>query len=256
MQNEGGSDILFGRGPVSELLHSEQPVECLFLQKGYSGGTLGKLVFLAREKGVPIKQVDARKLDELCGKENHQGVAALVGAAHYCDVEDIFARAGDAPPLIVLADKIEDPRNLGAIIRTAEAVGAHGLIIPKRRSAGLSGIVSKASAGASAYLPVARVPGLPATIDQLKKRGIWVFGADVAGRPYDKTDFSGPAALVLGGEGNGLSRLVREKCDHLVSLPMRGKITSLNVSVAAGILLYEMARQATLSAADKSLQPL
>jgi len=245
MQNKVDSDILFGRGPVGELLRSEQPVECLYLQKGQPAGTLGKLVFLAREKGIPIKQVDARKLDELSGRENHQGVAALVGAAHYCEIEDIFERAGEAPPLIVLADKIEDPRNLGAIIRTAEAVGAHGLIIPKRRSAGLSGIVSKASAGASSHLAVARVPGLPGAIDQLKERGVWVYGADVAGQPYDKTDFSGPAALVLGGEGSGLSRLVREKCDHLVSLPMRGKITSLNVSVAAGVLLYEMVRQAT-----------
>ena len=244
MQNEGSSDIIFGRGPVSELLHSEQPVECIYMQKGSFGGTLGKLIFLAREKGVPIKHVDSRKLDELCNQETHQGVAALVGAAHYCDIEDIFERAGDAPPLIVLGDKIEDPRNLGAIIRTAEAAGAHGLIIPKRRSAGLSGIVSKASAGASAYLPVARVSGLPATIETLKKRGVWIYGADVAGQPYDKTDFSGPVALVLGGEGSGLSRLVREKCDHLVSLPMHGKITSLNVSVAAGIILYEIARQA------------
>jgi len=243
MQNRSDSDIIFGRGPVGELLRSERPVECLYLQKGPPGGTLGKLVFLAREKGIPIKQVDTRKLDELTGRENHQGVAALVGAAHYCEVEDIFARAGNTPPLIVLADKIEDPRNLGAIIRTAEAVGAHGLIIPKRRSAGLSGVVSKASAGATAYLPVARVPGLPATIDLLKERGVWVYGADACGQPYDKTDFSGPAALVLGGEGSGLSRLVREKCDHLVSLPMYGKITSLNVSVAAGVLLYEMARQ-------------
>ena len=243
MQNMADSDIIFGRGPVGELLRSDQPVECLYIQKGLPSGTLGKLVFLARENAVPIKQVDARKLDELTGRENHQGVAALVGAAHYCEVEDIFARAGEAPPLIVLGDKIEDPRNLGAIIRTAEAVGAHGLIIPKRRSAGLSGIVSKASAGATAHLAVARVPGLPATIDQLKERGIWVYGADVSGQPYDKTDFSGPAALVLGGEGSGLSRLVKEKCDHLVSLPMFGKIGSLNVSVAAGVLLYEMVRQ-------------
>ena len=243
MENRADSDIIFGRGPVEELLRNERPVEFLYLQKGQPSGRLGKLVFLAREKGLPIKQVDARKLDELSGGENHQGVAALVGAAHYCEIEDIFARAGEAPPLIVLADKIEDPRNLGAIIRTAEAVGAHGLIIPKRRSAGLSGVVSKASAGASSHLAVARVPGLPAAIDSLKERGVWVYGADVSGCPYDKMDFSGPVALVLGGEGSGLGRLVREKCDHLVSLPMYGRITSLNVSVAAGVLLYEMVRQ-------------
>ena len=243
MQNQNENEILYGRGPVRELLRAGRQVECLLLQNDAGGAPLGGLIALAKERGVPIKNVSARKLDELSDGKNHQGVAAIVPAASYAELEDIFARAGDEPLLVVIADKIEDPHNLGAIIRTAEAAGAHGLIIPKRRSAGLSATVAKTSAGAAEHLLVARVGNLPTVIDQLKKRGIWIFGADMAGTPYDKADFSGAAALVLGSEGDGLSRLVREKCDVLVSLPMRGKMNSLNVSVAGGILLYEMARQ-------------
>jgi len=242
MQNQGDGDILYGRGPVRELLRAGRQAECLMVQSGGGGASVGELIALAKQQGIPIKQVSSHKLDELSGEKNHQGVAALIPAARYAEVEDIFARAGDNPPFIVIADKIEDPHNLGAIIRTAEAAGAHGLIIPKRRSAGLSGVVAKTSAGATEHLLVARVGNLPTTIDDLKKRGVWIWGADMSGTPYDQTDTSGPAALVLGSEGDGLSRLVREKCDGLISLPMRGKMGSLNVSVAAGILLYEMAR--------------
>ena len=242
-QNQSESDILYGRGPVRELLRAGRQAECLMLQSGANSAPVGELIALAKGQGIPIKQVSAHKLDELSGGKNHQGVAALIPAASYAEVEDIFARAGDTPPFIVIADKIEDPHNLGAIIRTAEAAGAHGLIIPKRRSAGLNATVAKTSAGAAEHLLVARVGNLPTAIDDLKKRGVWIYGADMSGTPYDKTDISGPAALVLGSEGDGLSRLVREKCDVLISLPMRGKIGSLNVSVAAGILLYEMARR-------------
>ena len=247
MEKHGASEVLYGRGPVRELLRTQRQVECLWVQKSLEGASLGGLIVLAKDRGIPVKEADARKLEELCAGGNHQGVAALTPAADYAELEDIFARAGDAPPLLIIADKVEDPHNLGAIIRVAEAAGAHGLIIPKRRSAGLSQTVAKTSAGAALHLPVVRVANIPTVIEELKKRGVWVFGADMAGAPYDKTDFGGPAALVVGSEGEGLGRLVKEKCDLLVSLPMRGRVESLNVSVAAGILLYEMARQREIS---------
>ena len=249
MQINDQSGMVYGRGPVRELLRSGRQIESLVLQKGLDSGPVGGLIALAKEQGVPIKQMDARKLEELCEGGNHQGVAAFTSAARYVGVEDILERAQQlgVPPFIIIADKIEDPHNLGAIIRTAEAAGAHGLILPKRHSAGLGGTVAKTSAGAAMHLPVARVSNIPTAIDDLKKRGVWVYGADMGGQIYDKTDFSGPAALVVGSEGNGLSRLVREKCDILVSLPMYGKMDSLNVSVASGILLYEMARQRQLT---------
>jgi len=243
MQNREERETLYGRGPVRELLRAERCVECLLLQDGVRHTSLGEIVALAKEQGVPVKYVSAKRLDELSSGKNHQGVAVLVAAAQYAQLEEIFGRAGEDPVFIVIADKIEDPHNLGAIIRTAEAAGAHGLIIPKRQSAGLGPAVAKTSAGAIEHLLVARVANLPTTIDLLKKRGVWIYGADMDAKPYDQTDFSGPVALVLGSEGSGLSRLVREKCDFLVSLPMRGKMTSLNVSVAAGVLLYEAARQ-------------
>jgi len=246
VDKQGGNEIVYGRVPVRELLRSARQVDCIWTQKGLEGASLGGLIALAKERGVPAKEADAKKLEDISGGANHQGVAALIPAADYAELEDIFVRAGESPPLIVIADKVEDPHNLGAIIRVAEAAGAHGLIIPKRRSAGLSYTVAKTSAGAAMHLPVVRVSNLPAVMEDLKKRGVWLYGADMAGSPYDKTSFTGPAALVVGSEGEGLSRLVREKCDMLVSLPMRGKVESLNVSVAAGILLYEMARQRTV----------
>jgi len=242
MPNNENTDLVYGRGPVRELLRGERQVECLLLQKGLEGGVPAQLAAMAKNKGLPVKQIDAQGLDKLCGGANHQGVAAQVSAMRYAELDDIFRRAGDEPVLLVVADEIEDPHNLGAIIRTAEAAGAHGLIIPKRRSAGLSQTVVKTSAGATEPLPVARVPNLPTVIEDIKVRGVWVYGADAKGKNYQEVDFSGPAALVLGSEGRGLGRLVRERCDDLVSLPMHGKMTSLNVSVAAGILLYEIAR--------------
>ncbi len=244
MTSLSNSDMIYGRGPVRELLRSDRQTEYLLVQKGLEG-SLGQLIALAKQKGIPVKETDARKLDELSGGGNHQGVAAQVSAARYCELEDLLNRAGDEPPFLVIADEIEDPHNLGAIIRTAEAAGAHGLIVPKRRSAGLSQTVAKTSAGAVEHLPVARVANLPATIQLLKERGIWIYGAHMEGVPYTQVDFSGPAALVLGSEGRGLGRLVRESCDMLVSIPMYGKMNSLNVSVAGGILLYEIARRRT-----------
>lgn len=236
------NDIIYGRGPVRELLRSDRQAEYLLLQKGLEG-SVGQLIALAKQKGIPVKEADVRKLDELCGGGNHQGVAAQVSAARYYELEDLLKLAKDEPPLLVIADEIEDPHNLGAIIRTAEAAGAHGLILPKRRSAGLSQTVAKTSAGAVEHLPVVRVSNLPTTIKLLKKRGVWIYGAHMEGVPYTQVDFSGPAALVLGSEGRGLGRLVRESCDMLVSIPMYGKMNSLNVSVAGGILLYEIARR-------------
>ena len=206
---------------------------------------MGRIIAECKEKGVVIKEVDKKKLDFMCGQGNHQGIAAYAAVHEYSSVEDIFALAeerGEAP-FIILCDELEDPHNLGAIIRTAETAGAHGVIIPKRRNASLTWAVGKASAGAVEYVPVARVGNLASTIDDLKKRGLWVYTADMDGQNWCETDFSGPVALVVGSEGNGVSRLIREKSDFVVSLPMRGKITSLNASVAAGILMYEVSRQ-------------
>lgn len=198
----------------------------------------------ARDKGITVKEVDAKKLDFLCAGENHQGIAALAAIKEYSTIDDIFALAEERgeKPFVVVLDEIEDPHNLGAIIRTAECAGVHGIIIPKRRSAGLSYAVGKASAGAVEYVPVARVTNIPAAIDELKERGLWVYGADMDGTECSKCNFDGAVALVIGNEGKGIGKLVRQKCDVIVSLPMKGKINSLNASVAAGILMYEIAK--------------
>lgn len=240
-------DIVVGRGAIQELLRSGRPIECLFLQQGLSGGSFGSIVSTAKERGIVIKQVDPGKLEFLCAGANHQGVIAQVASASYSTVDDLFARAEEKgeQPFFVIADQIEDPHNLGAIIRTAEAAGAHGLIIPKRRSAGLTYTVGKTSAGAVEHLPVARVTNLAATITQLKARNVWIYGADMDGENWSGIDYRGAVALVVGSEGSGISRLVREQCDFVVSLPMLGKISSLNVSVATGIICYEIARQRT-----------
>lgn len=235
-------DLVIGRNAVLELLRSDATVECVYLQKGL-GGTVNKIAAMAKDKGIVVKDVQAVKLDHMCAHSNHQGVVAVTAGAHYSSMEDVLARAGDEPLFLVVADGIEDPHNLGAIIRTAEAAGAHGIILPKRRSAGLTFAVAKTSAGAVAHLPVVRVSNLASTIDDLKKQGVWFYAADMDGQSWCKTDFSGPVALVVGSEGKGVGRLVKEKCDFMVSLPMRGQVNSLNASVAAGIVLYEIARQ-------------
>lgn len=243
-------DLVIGRGPVVELLKSERSVESISIASGggegaspASRGSIGRIIAMAKERGIPIKEVSPVKLDYLCGKQNHQGVVAITSAASYVTIEDIFARAGDTPVFLVIADDIEDPHNLGAIIRTAEAAGAHGLIIPKRGGVGLTATVSKTSAGATEYLPVARVSNLVSTVEELKKRGVWVYGTDMDGTPWCQIDYSGPVAVVVGSEGRGISRLLREKCDFVASLPMKGRGSSLNASVAAGIVLYEISRQ-------------
>ena len=220
------ADVIFGRNPVLEAIKSGRPLDRLLVARGEHGGSVPQIVALAVQAGVPVKDVDRKKLDFLCGHGNHQGVAAV-----------------GEPPFFVICDEIEDPHNLGAIIRTAEAAGAHGMIVPKRRSAPLSGVVAKTSAGAVEFLPIARVANLTQTIAQLKERGVWVYCADMDGEPYDRANLTGPIALVVGSEGSGVGRLVKETCDGVLSLPMKGRINSLNASVAAGILLYEIARR-------------
>ena len=248
------TDLIIGRNSVMEALRAGRAIDSLLVARGDRSGSIGRILAECREKGIVIKEVDAKKLDFLCGQGNHQGVAAYAAAHTYASVAEILSLAKERgePPFLIVCDELEDPHNLGAIIRTAEAAGAHGVIIPKRRAASLSFAVSKAAAGALEYLPVARVGNLAATLDELKKEGLWIYGADMDGAPYCETDYSGPAALVIGSEGHGLGRLVKEKCDFIVSLPMKGQINSLNASVAAGILMYEVARQ---RAGLSSVQP-
>ncbi len=244
-REERPEGLIIGRNAVLEALRSGRPIDTLFVVRGQKGGTLGPILAHAREAGIPIKETDPHKLDSMCGSAVHQGVAASAAAVPYASLEDVFHRAAQQgePPFLVIAGEVEDPHNLGALIRTAEAAGAHGLILPKRRSASLTFAVGKASAGAVEYLPVVRVGNLAAAIEDLKKRGIWIYGADMDGANWCETDLTGPVALVVGNEGRGLGRLIRESCDGILSLPMRGKINSLNASVACGILMYEVARQ-------------
>ena len=235
-------DLLIGRNAVTEALKSDREIDTLILMRNNNNPALSRLASMAKEKGAVVKEVDSKKLEFMCGGANHQGVAAYVAAHEYASVEDIFAYAeekGEAP-FIVVCDEIEDPHNLGAIIRTAECAGVHGVIIPKRRSASLNFTVGKTSAGALEYMRVARVSNLASTIDELKEKGCWVYGADMDGTDYKKTDFSGAVVLVIGSEGKGIGKLIRQKCDAIVSLPMKGNINSLNASVAAGILMYEV----------------
>lgn len=238
-------DIIAGRNCVKEALSSGRAIESLLVAKGSKSGVSGTLIALAKDKGIPVKEVDSKKLDYLCGGAVHQGIAAMAAVKEYSTVDDIFKTAEERgeQPFIIVLDEIEDPHNLGAIIRTAECTGAHGVIIPKRRSAGLSYTVGKSSAGAVEYVNVARVTNIPTTIDELKERGVWVFGADMDGGDSSKTDLTGAVALVIGNEGKGIGRLVRSKCDGILSLPMKGQINSLNASVAAGVLMYDVLRQ-------------
>ena len=244
-QGPRGADLIAGRNAIAEALRAGRAIDSLYVQRGERGGALQALVKKAKEAGAAIKEADPKKLDYLCGGANHQGVVAVAAVKEYATVEDLFRRAQekDEPPFFVVCDELEDPHNLGAILRTAECAGAHGVIIPKRRSVGLTYAVGKASAGAVEYLPVARVGNLPSLLEELKARGLWLYAADMDGSPWCQTDFTGPTALVIGSEGRGVGRLVQEKADFVVSLPLKGNINSLNASVAAGILCYEVARQ-------------
>ena len=246
-EREAGADgLIEGRNAVIEALRAGTPIDKIFLARGETDKTLGHIASTAREQGVVVVEADRRKLDFMSATKAHQGVIALAAVREYATVEDILAVAREKgePPLLVVCDEISDPHNLGAIIRTAECAGAHGVIIPKRRSAGLTSIVGKTSAGAVSFVPVARVANLPATLKELQKAGVWIFGTAADG---DKTlydaDLKGPAAIVIGSEGDGMGRLVRENCDFLVSIPLKGRIQSLNASNAAAVLLYEAVRQ-------------
>lgn len=237
------NDIIAGRNPVMEAIRSGRSIESILVAKGERSGSVVAIIAKAKQKNIPVKDVDSKKLDFLAKGVNHQGIVAQCAVKEYNTLEDIFALAeerGESPFIIVL-DKIEDPHNLGAIIRTAECAGAHGVIIPERRSAGLSYTVEKTSAGALEYMPVVRVKNISAVLQKLKDKGIWVYGADMDGEHYKKVNFDGAVALVIGNEGKGISPLVAKDCDVIVSLPMKGKINSLNASVAAGILMYEIA---------------
>ena len=246
-QNEkyGSDELLIGRNPINEALSSGRSIIKVMVAKGAASGPAVEIAAKAKRAGIPVQEVDRKKLDLMTSGAVHQGVAALCAMKEYSTVEDILGLAeqrGESPFIIIL-DEIEDPHNLGAIIRSAECAGAHGVIVRKRRSAGLTYTAYKAAAGALEYVPVARVNSLADTIDSLKERGIWVYGADMNGESYLSVDFSGGAALVVGSEGKGISRLVREKCDTIVSLPLKGRINSLNASVAAGILMYKIAEK-------------
>ena len=239
-QEEEMSNLLVGRNPIREALKAGRDMEKLLVAKGELIGSAREIVAMAREQKVIVQEVDRAHLDAMA--PGHQGLIAVVSAYAYKTVDDMLALAkerGEAPFLVIL-DGVTDPHNLGAIIRSAECAGAHGVIIPERRAVGLTPAAVKASAGAVEYLPVAREVNLTRTIERLKKEGVWIYGTAMNGEDYRKVDFSGPKALVIGSEGEGMSRLVGESCDKIVTLPMKGKIESLNASVAAGILLYAM----------------
>ena len=238
--------IIEGRNAVLEALRAGTPIDKLYLTRGETDAALGHLASTARERGVVVVECDRRKLDAMSLTHAHQGAVAVAAVRAYATVEDILqaARERGEPPLVVVCDELSDPHNLGAVIRTAECAGAHGVIIPKRRSAGLTAVVAKTSAGAVSHVPVARVPNLPALLRELQEAGLWIFGTAADGDTllYD-ADWRGPAAIVIGSEGRGMGRLVAERCDFKVRIPMKGKLNSLNASAAAAILLYEAVRQ-------------
>ena len=238
--------VIEGRNAVIEALRAGENIDKIFIQKGETDKTLGHIASKARAAGIVVVDADKRKLDNMSRTHAHQGVIALAAMREYVSVEDILAKAAEKgeKPLIVICDEISDPHNLGAIIRTAECAGAHGIVIPKRRSAGLTAVVAKTSAGAVAHMPVARVANIPSLLKDLKKQGVWVFGTAAKGTTsLYEADLKGPAAIVIGSEGDGMTRLAEENCDFLVSIPMKGKLNSLNASAAAAILLYEAVRQ-------------
>ena len=243
---ESSADMIEGRNAVSEAIRSGRTINKVFLADGDTDRALGRLAAMAKDAGAVVVRIDRRRLNEMSLTGAHQGIIASVAVHGYATIDEILAAAeakGEAP-LIVLCDELSDPHNLGAILRTAECAGAHGVIIPKRRSVGLTAVVGKASAGAVEYIPVARVSNIAAAIRELKERGVWVFGTAADGAlPLYSADLKGPAAIVIGNEGEGMSRVVAESCDFKVSIPMKGHISSLNASAAAAILLYEAVRQ-------------
>lgn len=238
-------EFVYGKNPVVELLKSGKPVNKVLLVAEGAGSRNQEIVTLLQERNIPYQFVDRQVLDRLTNRERHQGMLAYAAAREYASVEDILdlAEERQEEPFLLMLDEIEDPHNLGALLRTVDAVGAHGVIIPKRRSVALTGTVAKTSAGAVEHVMVARVSNLVQTIKELKKRGCWVSGAEAGGRDAFKADLTGPRVIVIGSEGKGISRLLRENCDEIISLPMKGRVTSLNASVAGSIVLYEVLRQ-------------
>ena len=236
---------IIGRNAVRELLRSNRDIDKLLVQKGERNGSIVVLVAQAIERKIPVIETEKSKLDALAGYAPHQGVIAFAAEKEYCSVEELLeiAKERGEAPLLVICDGVTDPYNLGAIIRCAECCGAHGLIIPKRRAVGLTPLVTKASAGAIEHIAVAKVSNIASTVEMLKEQGVWVYAAEAGGESLYRTDFSGPCAIVMGSEGEGVSHLVRKLCDGTVSIPMYGKVNSFNVSTAAAILLAEVARQ-------------
>lgn len=245
-QNVIREDIIEGRNAVIEALRSDRTIEQIFVAAGDVSGSINVILAIAKEKDIVIKQVDRKKLDQVSQTGAHQGVIAQVTPYKYYELEDIlnYAKQKKEDPFIIILDEIEDPHNFGSIIRTAETCGAHGIIIPKRRNVGVTPTVYKSSVGAVEHLKICKVTNLNVTIDKLKEEGIWVYGADMSGENHCfNVDFTGPLALVIGSEGKGILKLTKEKCDVLVKIPMVGKISSLNASVAGGILMYEILKQ-------------
>jgi 23S rRNA (guanosine2251-2'-O)-methyltransferase len=245
---EESENIIEGRNSVMEALKAERTVEKIYVAKGDLEGSIKKVIGMAKDKGIVVSEVDRKRLDEMSVSGNHQGVVAQVSPYNYFSLEEIlnYAKSKGEDPFVIILDEIEDPHNLGSIVRTANASGAHGIIIPKRRSALVTQTVSKASAGAVEHTKIAKVTNLNQTIKELKDRGLWIIGTDMDGEVLYQGNLTGPVGLVIGSEGKGISRLVRENCDLVVSIPMKGQINSLNASVAAGVIMYEVVRQRSM----------
>lgn len=236
------TDFVAGRNPVLEAIKSGRAADSLLIAEGIN--LPGNIVALAKKRHITVKEVSPKKLDRLCGNQVHQGVVLMTAAKEYATLDDIFslAESRNEQPFILMCDSLTDPHNLGALIRSGEACGIHGVIIPERNSVGLTATVAKSSAGAIEYVPVAKVKNLAAAADELKKRGVWLYCADMDGKDIRESDFSGSACIVVGSEGEGVSRLIKEKCDFTVSIPMKGKINSLNASVAGAIMMFEASK--------------
>ena len=241
--------LIYGRMPVMELLTSGKPIEKILVSNGQIRGNIIKIIDIVKNLNIPIKKVAKSKLDQISNNNNHQGIIAFVAASGYSEMDDIFkaAKEKNQPPFIIILDEIEDPYNMGAIIRTAEASGVHGIIIPKRRNAGLSPTVMKSSAGACNHIHIVRVSNLVNTINFLKDHGLWIYSLDSSGQTWYNVKYDGPLAVIVGSEGKGIGKLIRESSDFIISLPMLGKVNSLNVSVASGILMYEIVKQKTIN---------
>lgn len=246
---EINEDIILGRNAVREALKSGRSINRILIADTAHGGSMPEILTLAKERRIIVQKVVTEKIEQICGGQRHQGIAAYASPVDYVEVEDILAVAKERgeDPFIILLDELEDPHNLGAILRTADAVGAHGILIPKHRSCPLSSVVARTSAGALEYVPVARIGNVVQTLDELKKQGLWVAGADMDGEQnYYDANLTGPLVLVIGSEGRGISHLTKKNCDFLVKIPMHGKVNSLNASNAAAILAYEVLKQRTL----------